>query len=72
MISSFVDGGTTILYRRVAGVFETHTIIAGHNLDIGDNLGTSVAISANTVILGAPLDDDAKADAGTAVVLEVP
>lgn len=49
-------------------VWSQEALLLPATADVGDKIGEKVAISGDTVILGAPLDDDTAADAGSAYI----
>jgi len=63
------DAGATYIFRWAgAGWVQEAKLVASDAAD-GDQFGSSVSIDGNTVVVGAPMDDDlAGADQGTAYV----
>ena len=72
--------GTAFVFTRTAGVWSLRAHVKASNTDADDRLGTSIAVSGDTVVAGAPREDgnattvngadnDAAADAGAGYVL---
>lgn len=68
------NSGSAYVYRRVAGQWLEEDILTAADETAGDEFGTSVAISGNFAIIGAPMNDDAGAgpnvDSGSAYIFE--
>jgi len=64
------DDGSVRVYERVGETFsQTARLWASDNAD-GDHFGTSVAIDADTIVVGSPDDDDDGSNSGSAHVFE--
>jgi hypothetical protein len=61
--------GSALLYSHDSGSWQFVTRLSPNDGSPGDDFGYSVAISGNTAVIGAPLNDNAKGrDAGAAYV----
>ena len=58
--------GSAILFQQVGGAWLERGKILGPSGAMDDAFGTAVATDGSTVLVGAPADDDAAADAGMA------
>ncbi|NOT01757.1 MAG: hypothetical protein HOP29_14135 [Phycisphaerales bacterium] len=68
-LATEVDAGSAYVFVRCGGAWiEQQHLTAGLDADAGDLFGYSVSISGDTVVVGAPLDDDVNADVGAAYV----
>ncbi len=64
-----INSGSAYVFTRSDGVWDAGTKLLASDGGPTDEFGTSVAISANTVLVGAPFDDSAGGtDAGSAYV----
>lgn len=52
--NSVPDSGAVYLYRRVNKVWRQEAYLKSANADSGDQFGTSIALSGNTLVVGAP------------------
>lgn len=52
-----VDAGAVYVFTRTAGVWNQQAYLKASNTDASDFFGYSVAISGNTIIVGAPQED---------------
>ena len=64
------DEGSVYVYLRSGGTWSEQAHLFASDVAAYDNFGTSVAVSGNTLVVGAPLDDvlAAGADEGSAYV----
>ncbi|HRI68785.1 MAG TPA: FG-GAP repeat protein, partial [Polyangium sp.] len=62
------DQGTAYVFTRSNGVWTQQQKLAATDGAMGDRFGESVALSLDTVLLGAPGDDDNGTDSGSAYV----
>ncbi|WP_428263538.1 FG-GAP repeat protein [Haliangium sp.] len=53
------ESGAAYLFERSAGTWAPRTFVKPVPIAAGDELGTSVALSADTLVVGAPLEDSA-------------
>jgi hypothetical protein len=67
-IGTKADQGSAYVYVRSSGVWSFQQKLTDNDGQAMDQFGVSVAISGNTIIAGAPLDDLAEKDAGSACV----
>jgi hypothetical protein len=65
-IASFVFGSARISYAT--SYFETQ--ITAHDAAAGDQFGIAVSLSGETLVVGAPFDDDAGSGSGSAYVFQ--
>jgi len=65
-----VDAGAAYVFQRDAGGWTEARKLTASDPDAGDIFGERVAIDGATVVVGAPLDDFAATDAGSAYVFE--
>ncbi|MDC3961063.1 FG-GAP repeat protein [Polyangium jinanense] len=63
-----VDAGAVYVFGENGGAFTQQKKILAADGQAGDRLGASVGLSGQTVIAGAPGEDDAGSDAGAAYV----
>jgi hypothetical protein len=54
------DSGAVYVFVRVAGVWSQEAYLKPSNTGAGDRFGSSVAISGNTLVVGAPSEDSAE------------
>ncbi len=59
-------------YDEVSKLFLQKAVLSSTNLSSGDHFGNSVAISGDTVIIGAFGDDEKNSDSGAAYIYEKP
>ncbi len=68
------DSGTAYVFERNKGGADVWSQVAelnaGGDAAAGDQFGTSVAISGDTIVVGAPYNDDGAENAGSAYVFE--
>lgn len=64
------NAGGAYLYQRSGATWSLAKILSPLALQAGDNFGTSVAISGDRVVVGAPRDDGAWTDRGLAYLFE--
>ncbi len=62
--ASGADSGAAYVFVRDAGAWTQQTSLVAADAEAGDALGTSVAISPDQVVVGAPLEDGAGTDRG--------
>ncbi|MFI4896808.1 MAG: hypothetical protein ACIARR_03175 [Phycisphaerales bacterium JB059] len=62
---SLPDTGAAILFRRSGAVW--HEVTSIHGGDAGASAGAAVALSGDTLLIGAPFDDTRNDDAGLVV-----
>ncbi len=62
------DSGSAYVFTRSSGTWDAGTKLAAPDGDADDRFGTSVAISGDTVVVGAMGDDDAGSGSGSAYV----
>ncbi|MCH7984763.1 MAG: hypothetical protein IIC28_12430, partial [Chloroflexi bacterium] len=62
------DSGTASVFVRNGTSWSLQQKLAASDAAAGDTFGNSVAISGDTVVVGAPLDSDAGTDSGSAYV----
>ncbi|MCP3915521.1 MAG: hypothetical protein GY711_08205 [bacterium] len=60
------DGGATYVFRDVAGTWLDEATLSASDAGAGDRFGASLATDGARVLIGAPGDDDAGLDAGSA------
>jgi hypothetical protein len=60
------DSGSAYVFRRTAGVWSQQTKLTAADGATGDAFGAAVAISGDTIVVGAPMDDGVAADSGSA------
>lgn len=60
--------GAAYLFTRSAGVWSQHAKLTASDAADGDQFGSSVAISGNTTVIGAPSKSDWQLDSGSAYV----
>ena len=65
-----VTGSAYIFSRQDEGTWEQTARLRPSNLNYDDRYGSSVAISGNTAVVGAPNDDENGEDAGAAYIFE--
>ena len=53
------DAGAAYVFTRTAGVWSQHAYVKASNTGAGDQFGSSVAISGDTIVVGAQLEDSA-------------
>ncbi len=58
------DGGAVYLFTRSAGTWSQQAYLKASNTGIGDNFGTSVAMSGDVIAIGAPGEDSAATGVG--------
>ncbi|NLF68877.1 MAG: hypothetical protein GX575_07460, partial [Candidatus Anammoximicrobium sp.] len=62
--ASGADSGAAYVFVRDAGAWTQQTSLVAADAEAGDAFGTSVAISPDQVVVGAPLEDGAGTDRG--------
>lgn len=67
---SGTDVGAAYVYRRVGGVWSEEAKLVASDGETFDRFGIAVAISGDTVLVGAYLDDDRAGNAGAAYVFQ--
>jgi len=60
------SGGAAYIFTRQSGTFVEDAVLLANDATTGDAFGASVALSGDTAIVGAYLDDDAGTNAGSA------
>ncbi len=60
--------GSAYVFEKVAGVWTQVAKLTASDRALGDRFGTSVAVSGDTVVIGAHRDDDNGTDSGSAYV----
>lgn len=70
--NQFLGGGPGKLYvfERQGSVWVQTEVLVPASAEAGDRFGSSLALDGDRLVAGAPLDDDAGADAGAAYVFE--
>ena len=69
---SGIDKGAVYLFVRDAlGVWSKHSTLRASDAEASDYLGFDIAISGNTVVVGANGDDDRAVQAGAAYIFEM-
>lgn len=63
-----VDAGSAYVFEREGDVWTERVKLFGDDTVGGDDLGTSVAIAGDTIIVGAPGHSDVREDSGAAYV----
>ena len=63
-----IDSGSAYVFVRSGGTWSQQAKLTANDAGAGDRLGNSVAISGDTVAVGAPEDDDGGAASGSAYV----
>ncbi len=66
--SQFCDSGSAYVFRDSGGVWQQIAKLQAGDAAGRDLFGYSVALSGDTAIVGAPMDDDQGADSGSAYV----
>lgn len=70
-VVSLNDEGTAFVYRRVGpNTWDDGSILSASDAASDDGFGTSVAISGDVAVVGAPYADGSAADTGAAYVFE--
>ena len=70
---SAVDSGAAYVFTRVEGVWEERVKLTASDGEAYDNFGISVAVSGDTIVIGASGDDgDGAADSGSVYVFLKP
>ena len=69
---SAVDSGAAYVFTRVEGVWEERVKLTASDGEAYDNFGISVAVSGDTVVIGASGDDGAAANSGSVYVFVKP
>lgn len=64
----WIDAGSVYIYARSGSTYTFVTKVLATDAQPGDFLGASVSLSGNTLLVGAPGDDDLAANAGAAYV----
>lgn len=59
--NSAKDSGAVYVFGRTGGVWSQQAYIKSSNSEAGDNFGTSVAISGDTIVVGAPFEASSSA-----------
>ena len=62
----FRSSGSAYVFARSGATWGQQAKITAPDGEAGDEFGSSVALSGDTVVVGAPFDDDAGADSGSA------
>ncbi|MCB9853164.1 MAG: hypothetical protein H6819_08710 [Phycisphaerales bacterium] len=62
------ESGAAYVFRESGGVWSQEVKLWADDGQIGDDFGRSVAVSADTIVIGAPGDDDNGTDSGSAYV----
>lgn len=62
------DSGSAYIFQRTGSVWTQQAKLTASDAAVGDFFGISVAISGNTVVIGAQHDDDAGSNSGSAYV----
>ncbi|MBR9814373.1 hypothetical protein GYB61_11025, partial [bacterium] len=62
------DSGSAYVFTRSGSVWSEQQKLTANDGAAGDRFGTSVALSADSALIGAPFDDDAGANSGSAYV----
>ena len=60
------SGGKAYVFTRTGTVWTQQAALAGSSIVATNQFGTEVGISGNTIIVGAPYDDDTATNSGTA------
>jgi len=68
--NSSSSGSTYIFIRDASGVWSQHTKLIAADGEAKDYFGASVAISGDTILIGAKGDDDSGSDAGAAYLYQ--
>ena len=69
--SGGTDSGAAFLFETTApNVWAQLTELKPQNIQTGDHLGQAIAVSADTVVIGAPNDDTVASNAGAIYVFE--
>ena len=63
-----VNSGSAYVFTRVGGGWSQQAKLTATDAAAGDQFGASVAVSGDTAVLGAPVDDDAGSSSGSAYV----
>ena len=63
-----VDQGSAVVFIRSGGLWAQQARLFASDPSAGDQLGSAVALFENTALVGAPLDDGAAVDQGSAYV----
>ena len=63
-----IDAGSVYVFTRTSGIWTQHVKFTAADAAPGDNLGGSVAVSGDTVVVGASANDDAGLSSGSAHV----
>ena len=66
-----VGWGSAYVFRRSGDAWPQEQKLTASDAWLGDQFGTSVAISGDTAFVGAPLDDDGGTDSGSVSVFDV-
>ena len=69
---SAVDSGAAYVFTRVDGVWDERVKLTASDGEAYDNFGISVAVSGDTVVIGASGDDGAATDSGSVYVFVEP
>ena len=67
-----VDAGAAYVFTRVAGAWDKRVKLTASDGEAYGNFGISVAVSGDTIVIGASGDDDNGADSGSAYVFVKP
>jgi len=62
------SSGSAYIFVRDGNDWTQHTILTANDADANDQFGSSVSISGNFAIVGAPLNDDDGTNAGSAYI----
>ncbi len=62
--NSGIDSGAAYVFTRSGGVWSQQAYLKASNTGVGDDFGWSVAVSGDTVVVGAPSEDSAGTGAG--------
>ena len=66
--SSSTNSGAAYVFTRTGTAWTQQAKLSAADAAPGDGFGYSVAVSADTIVVGTPLDDDAGGDSGSAYV----
>tara|TARA_R110002167_G_scaffold82084_2_gene224217 strand:- start:3433 stop:4698 length:1266 start_codon:yes stop_codon:yes gene_type:complete len=62
------DSGAAYIFKRTGSIWSEHSILLANDGAKGDAFGQAIAISDNTIVIGAPRDDDKGKDSGSVYV----
>ena len=70
--TSYKEKGAAYVFYNNAGAYDTLAILTASNAAIDDEFGSSVSISGDVIIVGAPNSDASGGNSGSAYIFEKP